>query len=190
MPAPEPGHLPSPKRSPGFAQAGGAAWLEAAASPCFDLQHPPVPPQSRRDTMPAVSWLARSSRSGRPRNARKPPGRRQIPIGRTGRTGRTARPNPPAVSSLEACRTPADRVRRTRLYPAGVRQPFTQADYPATSPVRLTPKEQTFKVVSPKVRPKAVWQMLTSPRFTIGPVQWGSTARSHRLEYKPCQMRP
>ena len=46
MPAPEPGHLPSPKRSPGFAQAGGAAWLEAAASPCFDLQHPPVPPQT------------------------------------------------------------------------------------------------------------------------------------------------
>ncbi len=38
MPAPEPGH--------------GAAWLKAAASPWFDLQDPPAPPQSRRDTMP------------------------------------------------------------------------------------------------------------------------------------------
>ncbi len=71
MPASGPGH--------------GAVWLKAAASPQFDLQDPPAPPQSRRDTMPAVSWLARSSRSGRPRNARKPPCRRQIPIDRTGR---------------------------------------------------------------------------------------------------------
>ncbi len=39
MPAPEPGH--------------GAAWLKAAASPWFDPQDPPAPPQSRRDTMPA-----------------------------------------------------------------------------------------------------------------------------------------
>jgi hypothetical protein len=39
MPAPEPGH--------------GAAWLKAAASPWFDPQDPPAPPQSRRNTMPA-----------------------------------------------------------------------------------------------------------------------------------------
>jgi len=40
MPAPEPGH--------------GAARLKAAgASPSFNLQDPPAPPQCRRDTMPA-----------------------------------------------------------------------------------------------------------------------------------------
>ncbi len=39
MPAPDPGH--------------GAARLKVAASLWFDLQDPPAPPQSRRDTMPA-----------------------------------------------------------------------------------------------------------------------------------------
>ncbi len=32
----------------------------------------------------------------------------------------------PAGSSPEACPTPAGRVRRSRRYPAGVRQPFTR----------------------------------------------------------------
>jgi hypothetical protein len=45
-----------------------------------------------------------------------------IPIER-----RATEPRPPAVSSFEACPTPAGRVRRNRMYPAGVRQPFTGA---------------------------------------------------------------
>ncbi len=110
MPAPDAGH--------------GAAWLKPTPSPRFTQQDPPVPPQSRHDSALPVSRPARSSQSSKPRSARKPPCRRQIPIDQT---GRTAEPDPPAVSSPEACTTPADRARRTRLYPAGVRQPFTTA---------------------------------------------------------------
>ncbi len=54
---------------------------------------------------PPVSRMARSSRSGRPRNARQPPGRRQIPIDRTGRTAEPRAPRgflPRGLS--DACR--------------------------------------------------------------------------------------
>jgi hypothetical protein len=91
MPASDPGH--------------GAARLKASPNPQFTQQDPPAPPQSRRDSTPSVSRLARSSRSRSPHNARQPPCRRQIPIDQT---GRTTQPNPPAVSSPEACPTPAD----------------------------------------------------------------------------------
>ncbi len=97
------------------------ARLKASQTSQSGRQDPPAPPQSRRKSTPPLSRLARASQSRRPRNARQPACRRQIPIDRT---GRTAAPNPPAVSSPEACPTPADRARRTRLYPAGVRQPL------------------------------------------------------------------
>ncbi len=54
----------------------------------------------------------------------------------------------PAVSSPEACPTPAGRVRRSRRYPAGVRQPFTRGRtyerlfrprYPRISGIREAP---------------------------------------------------
>ena len=57
---------------------------------------------------------------------RQPPRRLQIPIDRA---NRTAEANPPAVSSLEVCPTPAGRGKTP--YPsvtAGVRQPLTEAD--------------------------------------------------------------
>ncbi len=57
----------------------------------------------------------------------QPPCRRQIPIDRT---ARTAEPDPPAVSSPEACPTPADRARGRHPATAGVRQPFTEAEVP------------------------------------------------------------
>ncbi len=111
MPASDPGH--------------GAARLKPTARPRLTRQDPPAPPPSRRDSTPPVSRPTGSSQSSRPRNARQPPRRRQIPIDQT---ARTAQPNPPAVSSPEACPTPAGRVRCNRLYPAGVRQPFTNAE--------------------------------------------------------------
>ncbi len=108
MPAPEPGH--------------GAAWLKAAASPWFDPQDPPAPPQSRRDTMPAGLTTDRILTIQQAGDDRQIPRRRQIPIDRT---TRTAAPNPPAVSSSEASPTPAHRVRGTGPATAGVREPFT-----------------------------------------------------------------
>ena len=55
-------------------------------------------------------------------SGREPPCRRQIPIDRT---ARTAEPGPPAVSTLEACPTPADRASGRHLATAGVREPLT-----------------------------------------------------------------
>ncbi len=88
---------------------------------------------------PPVSRLARSSRSSRPRNARKPPCRRQISIDRT---GRTAEPDPPAVSFPEVCPTPAGRVRGIRPATAGVRQPLTRADSHGLSVLCLRSEER------------------------------------------------
>ncbi len=121
MPAPESGH--------------GAAWLKAAASPWFDPQDPPAPPQSRRDTMPTGLTAERILTIQQAGDDRQTPRRRQIPIDRT---ARTAAPNPPAGSSPEASRTPADRVRGTGPATAGVREPFTTADsggYPQFRPL-------------------------------------------------------
>ncbi len=111
MPAPEPGH--------------GGARLNPIPGPRLTQPDPPTPLQSRRKSTPPVSRLPKSSRSSRPRNARQPPCQRQIPIDRT---ARAAEPNPPAVSSPEACPTPADRVRGRRPATAGVRQPLTKAE--------------------------------------------------------------
>ncbi len=55
----------------------------------------------------------------------KPPPSRQIPIAQT---SQSAEPKRPAVSSPEACPTPADRVRRSRPATADVRQPLTKAE--------------------------------------------------------------
>jgi hypothetical protein len=109
------------------------ARLKASQSSQSGQQDPPAPPQSRRKSTPPVSRLARASQSRRPRNARKPSCRRQIPIDRT---GRTAAPNPPAVSSLEACPTPAVRARRSHRVTADVRQPFTTTDLQRHSHLR------------------------------------------------------
>ncbi len=125
MPAPDAGHLPSPKRSPGFAQAGGGTRPKPVPSPHLTQQDPAAPRQSRRKSIPPLAPRARSLPSSRPRNARKPTCHRQIPIDRT---ARTTEPDPPAVSSPEASRTPADRVRGTGPATAGVREPFTQAE--------------------------------------------------------------
>ncbi len=51
----------------------------------------PGTPLGPGDALPPLSRLATTSRSSRPRNARKPPCRRQIPIDRT---CRTAEPDP------------------------------------------------------------------------------------------------
>ena len=110
------------------------ARLKASPSSQSGQQDPPAPPKSRRKATPPVSRLARASQSRRPRNARQPACRRQIPIDRT---GRTAAPNPPAVSSPEACPTPANRVRGTRPATAGVRQPLTAADLQRHAHLRL-----------------------------------------------------
>ncbi len=103
----------------------GGTRLKPTPSPRFTQTDPPAPPQSRRKSTPPVSRLPRSSRSTRPRNARQPPRRRQIPIDRT---ARTAQPDPPTVSSPEACPTPADRAHRRHPVTAGVRQPLTTTE--------------------------------------------------------------
>jgi len=110
---------------PTFAAGHGLALFNALTSPRFTLPDPPAPPQSQRKSTPPVAPLDRSLASSRPCNARKPPGHRQIPIDRT---ARTAEPNPPAVSSPEACPTPADRARRRHPVTAGVRQPLTKPE--------------------------------------------------------------
>jgi hypothetical protein len=114
MPAPDAGH--------------GAARLKLTPSPRFTQPDPPVPPPSRRKSSPPDSQLPGFSRSTRPRNPRQTPCRRQIPIDPT---GRTVEPNPPAVSSPEACPTPADQARRRHPVTAGVRQPLTPSDLPS-----------------------------------------------------------
>ncbi len=111
MPAPDAGH--------------GGARPKPVPSPRFTQQDPTAPPQSRRKSNPPVSRLPRSSRSTRSRNPWQPHCRRQIHIDRT---GRTTEPDPPAVSSPEACPTPANRVHRRHPATAGVRQPFTTTD--------------------------------------------------------------
>ncbi len=78
MPAPESGH--------------GAAWLKAAASPWFDPQDPPAPPQSRRDTMPTGLTAERILTIQQAGDDRQTPRRRQIPIDRTARTARAQSP--------------------------------------------------------------------------------------------------
>ncbi len=110
---------------PSFAAGHSPALFNALASPQINQQIPPVPSPRRRKSTPPLSPMARSSRSSRPRNPRQPPCRRQIPIDRT---GPTTEPDPTAVSSPEACPTPADRARRSRTDTAGVRQPLTIAD--------------------------------------------------------------
>jgi len=97
------------------------ARLKASPSSQSGQQDPPAPPQSRRKSTPPVSRLARASQSRRPRNARQLARQRQIPIDRT---GRTAEPNPPAVSSPEACPTPAE-PRPAPLPPRHGRRPTT-----------------------------------------------------------------
>ncbi len=118
MPAPDAGH--------------GGTRLKPTPSPRFTQPDPPAPPQSRRKSTPPVSRLPRSSRSTRPRNDRQPPCRRQIPIDRT---GRTTEPDPPAVSSPEACPTPADRGKAPHP-PVSGRRPTTlnTSGSPAPSP--------------------------------------------------------
>ncbi len=117
MPAPDAGH--------------GGARLKTTPSPRSSQTHPPAPLQSRRKSTPPLAPLARSLASSRPRNARQPPCRRQIPLDRP---GRAIEPDPPAVSSPEACPTPADRARRRHPVTAGVRQPLT------TTEVQLSPR--------------------------------------------------
>jgi hypothetical protein len=111
MPAPDPGH--------------GGARLKPVPSPHFPRQGPTAPLQSRCDTTPSVAPMATSLPSRKTRSARQPPRRRQIPIDRT---ARTAAPDPPAVSSPEACPTPADQARRRHPDTAGVRQPLTTCE--------------------------------------------------------------
>ncbi len=91
---------------PTFAAGHDAALSDATPGPQSGQQGPRAPPQSRRQAIPPVAELARSSRSCRPHNARQPTRRRQIPIDRA---SPTAEPKPPAVSSPEACLTPAGR---------------------------------------------------------------------------------
>ena len=123
---------------PTFAAGHGAARLKASPSPRFTQTDPPAPPQSRRKSNPPpappqsrrksnppLAPLARSSTSSRPRNPRQPSCRRQFPIDQTTRTIEYKRP---AVSSPEACPTPAACVRRRHLVTAGVRQPLTKSD--------------------------------------------------------------
>ncbi len=101
------------------------ARLKPVPSPRFSQPDPPAAPQSRRKSIPPGSQQPRSSRSNRPRTASQPHCRRQIPIDRTGRATET---DPPAVSSPEACPTPANRVHRRHPATAGVRQPFTRTE--------------------------------------------------------------
>ncbi len=83
---------------------------------------------------------------------------------------------------------PAARDTQVGVEQAAYQHPLDQP--PQDLPQRTLANRACDQASATALGPKAVWQMLTSPRFTIGPVQWGSTARSHRLEYKPYQMRP
>ncbi len=121
MPTSAAGHLPSPKRSSGFAQAGAAARLKAMASLQIGQQDPPVPPQSRRISTPPAAPLAKRAPSNTNRIAQHPACRRLIPIDREGRTTEL---KSPAVSSPEACPTPADRGKAPHP-PVSGRRPTT-----------------------------------------------------------------
>ena len=129
---------------PASAAGHGTARLKARVSPQIGRQDPHVPPPSRRKSAPPAAPRAKLPRSRETQIARQPACRRQIPIDRT---GRTAAPNPPAVSSPEACPTPADRVRGTRPATAGVRQPLTTADLQRHAHLRpLSGVKQTSNV--------------------------------------------
>ena len=95
---------------PTFAAGHDAALSDATPGPQSGQQDPRTSPQSRRQANPPVAGLARSSRSCRPHNARQPTRSRQIPIDRA---SPNAEPKPPAVSSPEACPTPAGRGHAT-----------------------------------------------------------------------------
>ncbi len=114
-------------------------------------RHHPIAAMRRENPRPALP----SCRRRPPQPARATPPEpspaaadRQIPIA----TGTTAYIRP-AVSSLEACPTPAVRARRSHRVTADVRQPFTTADL--QRPVHLRPLsgvKQTSNVrfLSPK----------------------------------------
>ncbi len=91
---------------PAYAAGHGAALPDATASSQIGQQNHRAASPSRQECTTPVSRLAGSSPSSRPRNPRQPPCRHQIPIDQT---DRTAAPSTPAVSSSEACPTPANR---------------------------------------------------------------------------------
>jgi hypothetical protein len=90
----------------------------ATASPRNGQQDPRAAPQSRRKSTPPATHLVRAARSNRPGYARQLSCRRQIPIDQTGRKNE---PKPSAVSSPEACPTPATRGKATLTHHPGRR---------------------------------------------------------------------
>ncbi len=140
---------------PTFAAGHSLALFNALTSPRFTLPDPPAPPQSRRKSTPPVAPLDRSLASSRPCNARKPPGHRQIPIDRTARTAEYKRP---AVSSPEACRTPAGRGQAPHPSVSG-RCPTTLNTSRRKSAAGAT---SAFRGIADEIRQKADVRALTS----------------------------